>query len=205
MWQRTAITPAGASSAQHTWGVLLWQVKLWPCLNIWIHVVQKAGMFSIICPTQLSSSASVLLDFRKRCCYFWVRLYKQNILYKNKAPKVSCCSVLVRHWYLPQLCPASFLYQRDWRSLGWFEMFPLFRIWPQNLPSRRKAVVTLSCVTWGTELLLWWGSLQLPIFYLLLFLRFFSLFSSPRGELGFTASPKRDFVMSNAAWQKKLS
>lgn len=49
------------------------------------------------------------------------------------------------------------------------------------------------------------GSQQLPIFYLLLFLRFFSLFSSPRGELGFTASPKRDFVMSNAAWQKKLS
>jgi len=47
------------------------------------------------------------------------------------------------------------------------------------------------------------GSQELPIFYLLLFLRFFNLFSSPRRELGFTASPKRDFVMSNAAWQKK--
>lgn len=28
---------------------------------------------------------------------------------KNKATKVSCCSVLARHWCLPQLPPASFL------------------------------------------------------------------------------------------------
>lgn len=49
------------------------------------------------------------------------------------------------------------------------------------------------------------GSQEIPIFYLLLFLRFFNLFSSLRGELGFTASPKRDFVMSNAAWQKNIT
>lgn len=48
------------------------------------------------------------------------------------------------------------------------------------------------------------GNQELPIFYLLLFLRFFNLFSSPKRELGFTASPKRDFVMSNAAWQKNI-
>lgn len=47
------------------------------------------------------------------------------------------------------------------------------------------------------------GSQELLRFYLLLFLTFFNLFGSPRGGLGFTASPKRDFVMSNAAWQKK--
>lgn len=47
------------------------------------------------------------------------------------------------------------------------------------------------------------GEQELPVFYLLLFLRFFNLLSSPRRELGFNASPKRDFVMSNAAWQKK--
>lgn len=46
------------------------------------------------------------------------------------------------------------------------------------------------------------GSQELPIFYLLLFLRFSNFFISPRRQLGFSVSQKRDFVMSNAAWQK---